>query len=78
MCLSSALSKTQFEKKRKQWKEGIIDKQQEKEEDLTQGNNWRGITLFSVLVKIIYRIMLHTIKKKVYTILRNEQSGLMK
>lgn len=76
MCLSSALSETQFEKKRKQTKKCIIVKQQKKEEDLARGNNWRGITLFSVLVKIIYRI--HMIKKKVYIMLRNEQSGLMK
>lgn len=46
MCLSSALSETQFEKKRKQLKEGIIDKQQKKEENLTQGNNWYH-TVFS-------------------------------
>lgn len=76
MCLSSAFSETQFEKKRKQTKECIIVKQQKKEEDLARGNNWRGIILFSVLVKIIYRI--HMIKKKVYIMLRNEQSGLMK
>ena len=57
-----------------QWKEGIIVKLPKKG-DLTQCNNWRGITLLSVPGKVLCRILLERIKDEVDTILRKEQNG---
>ncbi|CAG2205267.1 unnamed protein product [Mytilus edulis] len=57
-----------------QWKDGIIIKLQKKG-NLTDCNNWRGITLLSVPGKILCRIILERIKDKIDSILREEQSG---
>ena len=55
-------------------KKGIIVKLP-KIGNLTDCNNWRGITLLSVPGKILCRVMLDRVKTAVDKILREEQAG---
>ena len=56
------------------WKEGIIIKLPKKG-DLTICDNWRGITLLSVVMKIFMRIILDRMVGEVDKNLRREQAG---
>jgi hypothetical protein len=57
-----------------EWKKGIIIKLPKKG-DLTNCNNWRGITLLSSSSKILPRIILNRIKRHIDNKLRREQMG---
>ena len=56
------------------WKESQIVKIPKKG-NLTECNNWRGISLLSVPGKIFSRVIINRIKKKIDDILRVEQTG---
>lgn len=49
-----------------------------KKGSLSDSNNWRGITLLSVLRKIFCKVIIQRITQAVADILRNEQSGFRK
>jgi hypothetical protein len=57
-----------------QWKDGIIIRIPKKG-DLSDCNNWRGITLLSIPGKVFCSILLNRIKKSVDAKLREEQNG---
>ena len=59
------------------WKTGIIIKLPKKG-DLSNCNNWRGITLLSITSKIFGRIILRRITGAIDSILRQEQTGFRK
>jgi hypothetical protein len=65
------------EKLPKDWKQGLIVKLPKKG-DITNCNNWRGITLMSVPSKVLSRIILNRIKESVEEKLRKEQAGFRK
>ena len=56
------------------WKNGIIIPLPKKG-DLTECNNWRGITLLSVPNKVFARILLNRMKDAVDKLLQNQQAG---
>ena len=56
------------------WAKGIIIKLPKKG-DLSDCNNWRGITLLSVPGKVFLRVILNRIEKAIDSKLRNEQAG---
>src|SRR5579871_5851057 len=62
------------EKPPQQWKDGIIVKLPKKG-DLSDCNNWRGITLLSVPGKILCSMMLERLKGQVDDKIREEQAG---
>ena len=62
------------EKVPEQWRNGIIVKIPKKG-DLSDCNNWRGITLLSVVSKVFTKIMLSRIRDAVDSKLREEQAG---
>ncbi|BFY97740.1 hypothetical protein BsWGS_00780 [Bradybaena similaris] len=64
----------QSESPPKEWKNGIIIKLTKKG-DLTDCNNWRGITLLSIPSKMFCSMLLERLKKSVDEILREEQAG---
>lgn len=59
------------------WRKGVIVKLPKKG-DLSDCNNWRGITLLSLTSKIFSRIILQRTTTAVDTILRQEQAGFRK
>ena len=59
------------------WKKGVIVKLPKKG-DLTDCNNWRGITLLSLTSKVFNRIILQRITSAVDNILRQEQACFRK
>ena len=61
----------------KTWSEGNIIKLPKKG-DLTNCNNWRGITLLSIPSKIFCKILINRIRETVDTQLRSEQAGFRK
>jgi hypothetical protein len=65
------------EKIPKEWEEGLII-EIPKKVDLSNCNNWRGITLLSTPSKISTRIILNRIKNTVERHLRKEQTGFRK
>ena len=56
------------------WKRGLIIKLP-KRGDLKECKNWRGITLLSIISKVIIRIVINRIRNGVDERLRKEQSG---
>ena len=58
----------------KDWKCGVLIKLPKKG-DLSNCNNWRGITLLNVTSKILTRIILERLKKPLDEILRENQAG---
>jgi hypothetical protein len=60
-----------------EWKKGIMNNLPKKG-DLTNCNNWRGLTLLSSASKILSRIMLNRIKGYIHNKFRKEQMGLCK
>ena len=60
-----------------EWNTGLIMKLPKKG-DLSNCNNWRGITLLSLTSKVFSRILLTRMQKTVDTILRQEQAGFRK
>lgn len=56
------------------WAKGIIIKLPKKG-DLSDCNNWRGVTLLSVPSKIFLRVLLNRIDKSIDAKLREEQAG---
>ena len=56
------------------WKKGLIAKVPKKG-DLSNCNNWRGITLLSVVSKVFSRCILKRFQIKVDETLRKEQAG---
>jgi ribosomal protein L30/L7E len=65
------------EKIPEEWAEGLIIKIPKKG-DLSNCNNWRGITLLSIPSKILTRIILNRIQNTVERHLRKEQAGFRK
>jgi hypothetical protein len=61
----------------KEWEEGLIIKILKKD-DLSNCNNWKGITLLSTPSKILTRIILNRIQTTVKQHLRKEQAGFRK
>jgi len=59
------------------WEEGLIMKIPKKG-DLSDCNNWRGVTLLSIPSKILNRIILNRIQNTVEHHLRKEQAGFCK
>jgi len=59
------------------WEEGLIIKIPKKR-DLSNCNNWRGVTLLSIPSKILTRIILNRIQNTVEQHLREEQNGFRK
>ena len=59
------------------WKKGLINKIPKKG-DLTDCGNWRGITLNSVIAKILGRILINRIKDGTDKKLRKEQTVFRK
>ena len=59
------------------WKKGLIVKLPKKG-DLSDSNNWRGITLLSITSKVFSRIILSRISEAIDEILRQEQAGFRK
>lgn len=57
-----------------QWKKGLIVKIPKKG-DITKCDNWRGITLLSIVSKVLARIILGRIKPLIELQLRKEQAG---
>lgn len=62
------------EKLPEEWQQGIIVKIPKKG-DHTKCENWRAITLLSVISKVMARIILERIKTKIETRLRQNQAG---
>jgi len=58
----------------KDWKHGLIIKLSKKG-DLTECSNWRGITLLSIIGKILATIICNIIKKELEPKMRPEQAG---
>jgi sorting nexin-29 len=58
----------------KEWETGLIIKLPKKG-DLSDCNNWRGITLLPTTMKVFCRVILNRIKKAVDNITRQEQAG---
>ena len=58
------------------WTKGIVIKLPKKG-DLSDCNNWRGITLLSVPSKVFLRVILNRIDKAIDAKLRNEQAGFI-
>lgn len=58
----------------KDWAKGLIIKLPKKG-DLSDCNNWRGITLLSVPSKILLRVLLNRMNEAINEKLRNEQAG---
>uniref|UniRef100_A0A8D9EGU9 Craniofacial development protein 2 n=1 Tax=Cacopsylla melanoneura TaxID=428564 RepID=A0A8D9EGU9_9HEMI len=56
------------------WKKGLLIKLPKKG-DLSQCQNWRGITLLSIPSKVLMRVILNRIKTVIDTKLRREQHG---
>ncbi|KAI8491212.1 hypothetical protein Bbelb_308450 [Branchiostoma belcheri] len=56
------------------WQEGVIVKLPKKG-DLSNCNNWRGITLLSIPGKVFCAVLLRRLKKAVDCLLREEQAG---
>jgi hypothetical protein len=56
------------------WKKGLLIKIPKKS-DMSLCTNWRGITLLSVVSKVLTRIILNRIKGVIDTKLRKEQAG---
>jgi hypothetical protein len=65
------------EKVTKEWKEMFIVKLPKKG-NITNCNNWRGITLLSAPSKILSRVILNRVKDVVEVRLRKEQAGFQK
>jgi len=59
------------------WEEGLIIKIPKKG-DLSNCNNWRGVTLLSIPSKILTRIILNRIQNTVELHIRKEQAGFCK
>jgi hypothetical protein len=59
------------------WKEGLFVNIPKKG-DLSNGNNWRGVTLLSTPSKILTRIILNRIQNTVERHIRKEQAGFRK
>ena len=57
-----------------EWKQGVLIKLPKKG-DLSDCNNWRGITLLSVTSKILTRILLERLKTALDKTLRENQAG---
>ena len=57
-----------------EWKEGVIVKIPKKG-NLTNCNNWRGLTLLSMSSKIMARIILERIKDRINSTLKRHQAG---
>jgi len=57
-----------------EWKEGVIVKIPKKG-NLSNCNNWRGLTLLSVFSKIMARIILERIKGRINSTLKRHQAG---
>jgi len=57
-----------------EWKEGVIVKIPKKG-NLSNCNNWRGLTLLSVFSKIMARIILERIKERINSTLKRHQAG---
>jgi len=64
----------QQEKAPKEWDTGLIIKLPKKG-DLSNCNNWRGITLLPLTLKVFSRVILRRIRKAIDTLLRPEQAG---
>ena len=60
------------------WEEGLIIIKIPMKGDLSNCNNWRGLTLLSILSKILTRIILNRIQNTVEQHLRKEQAGFCK
>jgi hypothetical protein len=65
------------EKIPEEWEKGLIIKIPKKG-DLSNCNNWRGITLLSTPSKVLTRIILNRIQNTVERHLRKEQAGFRK
>ena len=59
------------------WELGLLVKIPKKG-DLTECNNYRGITLTSVVMKIFSMLILNRLERKIYEKLRDEQAGFRK
>ena len=59
------------------WEEGLIIKISKKE-DLSNCNNWRGVTLLSIPSKILTRIILNRTQNTAEQHLQKEQAGFSK
>lgn len=59
----------------KDWSKGLIFKLQKKG-DLSNCNNWRGITLLSIPSKVFCRILLKRVDRAIDHKLREEEAGL--
>ena len=59
------------------WSKGLIVKIANKG-DLTLCDNWRGITLTSVVAKVLGRVMIMRISRGIDSLLRKEQAGYRK
>lgn len=57
-----------------EWNQGVLIKLPKKG-DLTDCNNWRGITLLPTCSKILSKIILNRIRRPVEEVLREEQAG---
>ena len=62
------------EKAPRKWRKGLIVKLPKKG-NLKEGKNWRGITLLSVVSKVMGRIVIDRIRIGVESKLRKEQAG---
>ena len=60
------------------WEEGLIIIKIPMKGDLSNCNNWRGLTLLSILSKILTRIILNRIQNTVEQHLRKERAGFCK
>ena len=60
------------------WSTGVIILKIPKKGSLRDCNNWRGITLLSVPIKIFCKVVRQRITQAVDDILRNEQAGFRK
>jgi len=58
----------------KEWRQGVIVPLPKKG-CLSDCNNWRGITLFSVPGKVFCSVLLNRLQKEVDAVLREEQAG---
>jgi hypothetical protein len=56
------------------WRKGLLVKLPKKG-DVTTCNNWRGITLLSIPIKVFKRVILNGIRDRINTRLRKEQAG---
>ena len=56
------------------WRRGIIVRIPKKG-DFSNCSNWRGITLLSVIAKIVSNIIYNRIKEAVFGVLREEKAG---